>query len=93
MLENILKGILSLDPVQYLHDILCEAVKGGKNAAAKNSNIPQMLEMKHSNSYPESSLNVALKIFTKLLTTRLNKSITTIVNQDQGSFMPRQGGS
>lgn len=35
-----------------------------------------------------SLLNVVLKIFTKWLTTRLNKSITTIVNQDQGSFMP-----
>lgn len=33
-------------------------------------------------------LNVVLKIFTKWLTTRLNTSITTIVNQDQGSFMP-----
>lgn len=43
---------------------------------------------KCSNYHAISLLNVVLKIFTKLLTTRLNKSITTIVNQDQGSFMP-----
>lgn len=43
--------------------------------------------VKCSNCYPVSLLNVALKIFTKPLTTRLNKSITTIVNQDQGNFM------